>query len=352
MTPLVYGPVMSSIAALSEKPSSTLACVPRNDPRMMVGCGPPALGLAGPGGLTGEVLARAVVEGSGWERLVAGWLASYDSPHTRAAYARDLAGLASWSTSVGVQLLELGVAELAAWKAVQVDAGVGAATIARRLAAVSAFFRFLRSEGVTERNPVEFVRRPRVGRQPGSPALSGVQAGRLLDVAEATGPRDMVLVCLLLLNGLRVSEACGADVEGLVDTHGHHTLRIVRKGGLVVRVPLAPRTWAAVTALLVERGRPTVGALLVDGTGERLDRHDAARALRRLCRRASVLVISPHGLRHTFVTTARAAGIDLRDVQHAAGHADPRTTMAYDHTADDLDRHPTYVLATHLRTRL
>jgi hypothetical protein len=61
-------------------------------------------------------------------------------------------------------------------------------------------------------------------------------------------------------------------------------------------------------------------------------------------------VISPHGLRHTFVAAARTAGRPP-GIQHAAGHADPRATMRYDHTDDDINRHPTYTLATHLRTR-
>jgi integrase/recombinase XerD len=54
-------------------------------------------------------------------------------------------------------------------------------------------------------------------------------------------------------------------------------------------------------------------------------------------------------LRHTFITESLAAGVPLQDVQDAAGHADPRTTRRYDHSRHNLDRHPTYVLAAHLR---
>jgi len=60
-------------------------------------------------------------------------------------------------------------------------------------------------------------------------------------------------------------------------------------------------------------------------------------------------LITPHSLRHTFITETLAAGSPLQDVQDAAGHADPRTTRGYDHSRHNLDRHPTYLLAAHLQ---
>lgn len=59
--------------------------------------------------------------------------------------------------------------------------------------------------------------------------------------------------------------------------------------------------------------------------------------------------ISPHSLRHTFVTEARAAHVPLEDIQEAMGHADPRTTRRYDRSETNLNRHPTYPVATTLR---
>jgi integrase/recombinase XerD len=81
-----------------------------------------------------------------------------------------------------------------------------------------------------------------------------------------------------------------------------------------------------------------------------MDRHAATRRLHRL---ADVVVVRmpnlhPHMLRHTFVTTMLDAGVDLRDVQIAARHADPRTTMRYDRARNNLDRHPNYVLAAYM----
>jgi integrase/recombinase XerD len=78
-----------------------------------------------------------------------------------------------------------------------------------------------------------------------------------------------------------------------------------------------------------------------------MDRYAADRTVKRLARRAGIRKrISPHSLRHSFITAALDAGVPLRDVQEAASHADPRTTMRYDRGRQSLDRHATYVVAT------
>jgi site-specific recombinase XerD len=82
----------------------------------------------------------------------------------------------------------------------------------------------------------------------------------------------------------------------------------------------------------------------------RMDRHAATRRLRHLAQHAGVRITRPHPhmLRHTFVTTMLDAGVDLRDVQIAAQHADPRTTKRYDRARENLDRHPNYILAAYM----
>jgi integrase/recombinase XerD len=94
----------------------------------------------------------------------------------------------------------------------------------------------------------------------------------------------------------------------------------------------------------------TVGPILLTSRGTRMDRHCATRRLRRLAEQAGVklLRMHPHMLRHTYVTTMLDAGVDLRDVQIAARHADPRTTMRYDRASNNLDRHPNYILAAYM----
>jgi len=151
-------------------------------------------------------------------------------------------------------------------------------------------------------------------------------------------------VCLLGLPGLRIFEATGADVEDLWEEHGHRVLRVRGKGGKVVLVPLPPAVARAVDRAVDGREH---GPLLRSRRGGRMDRHAATRRLRQLRLAAVVRMpkIHPHMLRHTFVTTMLDAGVDLRDVQIAARHADPRTTMRYDRARNNLDRHPNYILA-------
>ncbi|MFE3701654.1 tyrosine-type recombinase/integrase, partial [Nocardia tengchongensis] len=92
------------------------------------------------------------------------------------------------------------------------------------------------------------------------------------------------------------------------------------------------------------------GPILLNLRGRRMDRHCATRRLRRLAEVSVVRLpkLHPHMLRHTFVTTMLDAGVDLRDVQIAARHADPRTTMRYDRARTNLDRHPNYILAAYM----
>jgi hypothetical protein len=151
-------------------------------------------------------------------------------------------------------------------------------------------------------------------------------------------PAEHALISLLALNGLRVSEAAGADIEALGVERGHRTLVITRKGGKVVTIPLAPRTARAIDlAIGTQRG-----AYLRSCPWGRLDRHGAGRIVRRIARRAGITKpVGPHTLLHAFITAALDAGVPLRDVQEAASHADPRTTMRYDRARTSLDRHAT-----------
>jgi len=185
-------------------------------------------------------------------------------------------------------------------------AGRSRATVAQRLATLAGFYRYAVQEGALPHSPVAHVRRPSVARDSQTLGLDREETVRFLAAAEGASARDHALSCLLILNGLRVSEACTADVADLRMERAHRVLAVVGKGDQHTLVPLAPRTVRAIDAAL---GGRTDGPLLVSNTGGRLDRHDAARIVARLARRAGLAKhITPHSLRHTMVTLALDAG--------------------------------------------
>ena len=221
-------------------------------------------------------------------------------------------------------------------------------TVSRRFSVTAGFYRTCVIDGLLEHSPAEHVRRPSV--PPESPTLgfTHLQFEALLTAArESSNPCDFALVAMLGLLGLRIFEATGADIADLGEEHGHRVLRVCGKGTKVVLVPLPPAVGRAIDRAIGTRAR---GPILLNSRGARMDRHAATRRLRRLAETAGVRITRPHPhmLRHTFVTTMLDAGVDLRDVQIAARHADPRTTMRYDRARKNLDRHPNYILAAYM----
>lgn len=217
-------------------------------------------------------------------------------------------------------------------------------TIGRRLSTVSAFYRWCLQEELILKNPALYVRRPKIDQESTTLGLDRGELGQFLVEAGLSGGRDHALACLLGLNGLRVSEACNANIENIETTRGHRTLAITRKGGKHAVIPLAPRTARTIDLVVGERFE---GPILLRNDGQRLDRCAAYRIVQRLAKRAGIEHhVSPHSLRHAFITAALDAGVPLRDVQEAASHADPRTTMRYDRARVSLDRHAAYVVAS------
>ena len=249
------------------------------------------------------------------------------------------------------------------WLREQEASGAAASTRAGRLAAVSGFYDVALDERVLERNPAARVRRPRldddsqrlgVDRREGSAILAAAETA--VDEARSAGEpggavrarRDHLLACLLLLNGLRVSEALALGLEDLSTVRSHRVARVRRKGGRHQDVALASRTASVLDAYIKARGGASSGPLLVTRSGERLDRWQAWKVVRGLATRAELEhAVFPHALRHGFVTAALDAGVPLHRVQDAAGHRDPRTTRRYDRARGALDNHATYVVATY-----
>ena len=218
-------------------------------------------------------------------------------------------------------------------------------TVSRRFSVAAGFYRTCVIDGLMEHSPAEHVRRSSVPTESPTLGFTHLQFEALLTTARASqDPGDFALVAMLGLLGLAIFEATGADIADLGDEHGHRVLRVCGKGTKVVLIPLPPAVGRALDRAVGDR---VTGPILLNSRGTRMDRHAATRRLRRLADTAGVRISKahPHMLRHTFVTTMLDAGVDLRDVQIAARHADPRTTMRYDRARKNLDRHPNYILA-------
>ncbi|MDQ1446944.1 MAG: integrase/recombinase XerD [Acidimicrobiaceae bacterium] len=272
---------------------------------------------------------------------IAGFLARY-SGATRKSYATDLRQYFAWCAQVGLDVFCARRAHIELWARTMEDRGLSRATIGRRLSTVAGFYRFAVIDGVIEHSPAEYVRRPKIDTESTTLGLDRMELGAFIAQGAAAGPVDHALACLLGLLGLRVSEALNIDIEHLAMERGHRTVTVLGKGSKLAVIPLPPKVGRAVDLAAGER---LSGPLLRGASGDRLNRQAAARIVRRLAKRAGVTKhISPHSLRHSFITAALDAGVPLRDVQIAARHADPRTTTRYDRARNNLDRHANYVV--------
>ena len=274
---------------------------------------------------------------------VAGFLAGYRGS-TRVSYATDLRLFAAWCHEAKLNLFIVRRAHLELYGRWLEETGRMRSTVARRLSTLASFYKYAEQEDLVDRNPALNVRRPKVDYESRTLGLDRNELGAFLVQAGVGSARDHALASLLALNGLRISEGLGADVEDLDFERGHRTLKIVRKGGKRVTIPLAPGTLSAVVrqhtsrALDLYLGERRTGPIFLGAKGGRMDRHAADRTVKRLARRAGIAKrISPHSLRHSFITAALDAGVALRDVQEAASHADPRTTMRYDRGRGSLE---------------
>jgi integrase/recombinase XerD len=242
------------------------------------------------------------------ERLaLAGYLAGYRGL-TREAYTLDLRQFTTWCRSRSLSLFSVRRPDIESFARHLEANGRARATVTRRLSTIAGFYKYAVEEELLDHSSAAHVRRPRVDYESHAVALDRNELGALL-VAAGLGS-------------------------------------LTRKGGKVVTIPLAPRTARAIDLAIGER---TDGPVFVAADGRRLDRHGAGRLVRKVARRAGITkAVTPHTLRHAFITAALDAGVPLRDVQEAASHADPRTTMRYDRARGSLDRHVTYIVAAYV----
>jgi integrase/recombinase XerC len=216
--------------------------------------------------------------------------------------------------------------------------GYAKTTVARRIAAVRSWCRFLCRQGILLANPAEGLRGPRQDKKLPH-FLSENDMRRLLEtpgMETALGLRDRAILETLYSGGLRVSELTGLNVEDVDQASGLATVR--GKGKRERLTPLGPPALAAIQRWLESRDRLTkrllksAQAVFLNKNGGRLTSRSVGRLLEKYLALAGLdRRTSPHSLRHSFATHLLDRGADIRSVQELLGHRSIATTQIYTH---------------------
>ena len=258
---------------------------------------------------------------------------------TRRAYGVDLAQLAEWAGGHGLDARAMDPRMLRRFAGVISERGASKTTVARKLAAIRTFFRFLVERGELEASPADLVATPKRDSylprvlKPGEVAeiLERIPAGTPLEL------RDRAMFELAYGAGLRAEELVNLDLTDL-DPDAEE-LRVTGKGSKTRVIPAGEPAWRALERYLA-RGRPALAsratgrraepAVFVSKSGRRISTSDVRRRLTISTRRAALDGgVSPHTLRHSFATHLLEGGADLRAIQELLGHSSISTTQTY-----------------------
>lgn len=265
------------------------------------------------------------------------------SPETIRNYRSDLQQLTSYLVQArqsprSVQVQHVTTDDLRGYLHWLDRKGEKATSLARKLACLRSFYRFLVREGATARNPAEDIRSPKLPK-PLPRVLTKDDANALMEFPAGQSTlslRDRALLEMLYSTGARVSEAVGLNVgdlnqsEGLVHLRGKgRKERVVPIGGVAIQAIREYRD-----SFKSSRIQPSA-PLFLNHRGGRLTARSVARLVSRYSSRLASGAVSPHALRHSFATHLLDEGADLRSIQEMLGHASLSTTQKYTHLAAD-----------------
>ena len=263
------------------------------------------------------------------------------SPNTLESYARDLSQLAAFAEKRERAVESLDRRDLEAFVRSLMTSGLSPRSVARSVACIRGFYKFITAEQKLAQNPADDLRSPRAW-QTLPKFLSLEDVDRLLaqpDVSTPRGLRDKALIELLYATGLRVTELISLRAGDLHMDDGY--LTCVGKGDKQRMVPMGhdAATWVrryigdGRPALLKKRSSPWLFINARDGGA--LSRIGFWKVLKEYGKRAGLPGgLSPHVLRHSFATHLLERGADLRMIQVMLGHADLSTTQIYTHVLE------------------
>ncbi len=282
------------------------------------------------------------------------WFANIRNPNTRKAYRRDVQ---DFSLFVGIQNPEdfrvVTRAHLIAWRDDLERRELAAATIRRKMSALSSLFGYLCNANAVTHNPVTGVERPSEGANEGkTPAISDAQARALLDAPSPTtlkGKRDRAILAVFLFHAIRADELVKLKVQDVSQRQGVICLKLHGKRDKVRYIPAAPTALIALDTYLEAAGHrdDKKGALFrpvrnnVTKTLEKPLHYQSVYGLvkrygREIGLLEAVTGFSVHALRATAITNSLEHGADLAESQVWAGHADISTTRLYDRRRNKL----------------
>lgn len=261
------------------------------------------------------------------------------SNNTIAAYRRDLAKYVSCLEESGINSFSRSTRkDISDFMFRLKDNGLNASSIARNLAAIKVFYRFLVRERILKVDPSSLLDSPKLWKRIPD-ALSFQEVEDLLkgpSLRQTQGIRDRAILEVMYATGMRVSEAVNLKVTDVNLDAGF--ARCIGKGSKERIVPLGKQAIAALRRYL-EEARPKLlkksqveTILFLSRLGKRVSRQSFWKIIKAYARKARIKKnIRPHTLRHSFATHLLEGGADLRSVQEMLGHADISTTQIYTH---------------------
>lgn len=305
------------------------------------------------------------------------WLAKTESQRTRVAYRNDVEqflrflGIDPSHIEYMTQVLPVDVTD---WRDSLLRSGgrvdqngsgqkAANATVARKMTALRSFFSFLQSYGYRGANPAHphFVSTPKVPSDGQTPAIPQKQMIQLLSAPSTETPcgiRDRAILSVFAYMAVRVEEIHLMKVGDIIQDGEHTTIKIqgkgnsLRKGVIPPIAATAVNNWIRTANISLDRNGPLFRpSMSARGNGNDGFKHKkmTVRAIQNLVRKYCNTVgidkaVSVHSLRVTAATEADRAGVPLNQIQQWLGHKDPRTTLKYIRTGQNLDKSPAYTI--------